>query len=409
MAITYVDSTLAVHDSVAAYDIAAPAGLQPNDLLLLFTMQDKDTANNLVAADFTQVISNSGGANFYYSGHYRWVGANEPSTYTVGGGTGSSNNAVLLAFRGVDRNNPFANAMLASTSGSTTSQTAPAFNVTVLGAMAVAAWFNVKFDTTKSQGFSTISNGMQVAEINTNSYAIMAAGYKLLSATGSTNTFVATTKVAPEGVGNNITLALRPGATGPAAPTVDAGAATGTVPINGTFTRTATDSDNGDPITSRAWTIQSGPAGVGTTLSTTADVSWTPTTVGTYTLRYTATNGIGSGFEDITVTVTAAAPTVSAGPDTSTVVNQVFSRTADENNNGATITARSWKIQTGPTGVGTTIGTAVALSWTPTVTGTYTLRYSATNSVGTTTDDATVIVTTAPPSGPEPGRFLIAY
>lgn len=90
------------------------------------------------------------------------------------------------------------------------------------------------------------------------------------------------------------------------------------------------------------------------------------------------------------------APTVNAGVDASVAVNSTFSRTATENNNGATITSRTWTIQSGPSGVGTTIGTAAALSWTPTVSGTYTLRYSATNSAGTGFDD--VVVTVSAPT-----------
>lgn len=90
----------------------------------------------------------------------------------------------------------------------------------------------------------------------------------------------------------------------------------------------------------------------------------------------------------------ATAPAVNAGADVpSQTVNTVFGRTATEDAGGSTITARTWKIQSGPAGVGTTIGTAAALSWTPTVVGAYTLRYSATNAYGTTTDD--VIVTVA--------------
>jgi hypothetical protein len=88
----------------------------------------------------------------------------------------------------------------------------------------------------------------------------------------------------------------------------------------------------------------------------------------------------------------AAVPTVGAGADASHPVSTAFSRTATENDNGQTITAREWKIQAGPAGVGNVLGTAAALSWTPATPGTYTLRYSATNSDGVGTDDVLVIV-----------------
>lgn len=92
------------------------------------------------------------------------------------------------------------------------------------------------------------------------------------------------------------------------------------------------------------------------------------------------------------------APTVGAGVDATTTTGTAFTRTATENANGASITSRAWTIVSGPAGVGTTIGTAAALSWTPTTAGTYVLRYSATNSAGTGTDDVTVTVQAAPPT-----------
>lgn len=87
-----------------------------------------------------------------------------------------------------------------------------------------------------------------------------------------------------------------------------------------------------------------------------------------------------------------AAPVVGAGVDSSVVVNQAFTRTATETNSP---TSRTWKILAGPSGVGATIGTSASLTWTPSVVGTYTLRYSATNASGTGTDDVIVTVTSA--------------
>ncbi len=55
---------------------------------------------------------------------------------------------------------------------------------------------------------------------------------------------------------------------------------------------------------------------------------------------------------------------LSAGPDASLAAGNTFSRTATEPS-GASISGRAWTIQTGPTGQGTTIGTAAALSWVP--------------------------------------------
>lgn len=85
-------------------------------------------------------------------------------------------------------------------------------------------------------------------------------------------------------------------------------------------------------------------------------------------------------------------PTVDAGADASALINVAFARTATENLNGGTAQSRAWTIEAGPAGVGNTIGTAAALSWTPTVTGQYTLRYSLTTDQGTDTDDVIVTV-----------------
>lgn len=90
--------------------------------------------------------------------------------------------------------------------------------------------------------------------------------------------------------------------------------------------------------------------------------------------------------------VGAAAPTVNAGADASIGRDHFFARTATENDGGGTITARTWTIQAGPNGVGNTIGSSASLSWTPTVAGTYTLRYTATNSAGSGYDEVELTV-----------------
>lgn len=73
-------------------------------------------------------------------------------------------------------------------------------------------------------------------------------------------------------------------------------------------------------------------------------------------------------------------PEVTLGAAGSASVAQAFTRTASETGTG--ITARKWAILDGPVGAGTTIGTAAALNWTPTVAGAYTLMYAAQNDEG---------------------------
>ena len=181
-------------------------------------------------------------------------------------------------------------------------------------------------------------------------------------------------------------LALLPTAS---PPTVAAGA-DATTQVDAVFARTATDSDNGATITAREWMIASDP-GTGTVRASTATLSWTPTTAGTYTLRYTATNSAGNTSDEITVTVTAE-PAVTAGADVTLAYGDTLSRTATEDDNGFAISGRAWTVESGPDQVGDTLASAAALSWTPTVPGTYVLRYTATNSQGPAFDEVTVLV-----------------
>jgi len=84
--------------------------------------------------------------------------------------------------------------------------------------------------------------------------------------------------------------------------------------VSTAFNRTATEVDNGAAITARAWTVVSGPAQVGATIGTTAALAWTPGTVGTYVLRYAATNSVGTTADPMTLGV-AVAPAAPTGSD----------------------------------------------------------------------------------------------
>lgn len=113
-----------------------------------------------------------------------------------------------------------------------------------------------------------------------------------------------------------------------------------------------------------------------------------------------AVDGFGTGttrdWHWIALEVKAAPvlPVVGAGNDTFGLVNSGLARTATESDSG--ITARSWTVFSGPAQVGATLSTAAALTWTPGTLGVYVLRYSATNSIGTGTDDVSVTVVEGP-------------
>lgn len=90
--------------------------------------------------------------------------------------------------------------------------------------------------------------------------------------------------------------------------------------------------------------------------------------------------------------LSATAPTVSVGNDIEVDQYDTVTKTATENNGGATITSRAWTVRSGPNQVGSTIGTTATLNWEPTVGGTYVIRYTASNSVGTHFDEFTATV-----------------
>lgn len=95
--------------------------------------------------------------------------------------------------------------------------------------------------------------------------------------------------------------------------------------------------------------------------------------------------------------VAVATAGVNAGADATATAGVLFSRTGAEVSL-TSVTTREWTIVSGPAGVGSTIGTAAALSWTPTAAGSYVIRYSAVHSGGTATDDATITVINPTPT-----------
>lgn len=113
------------------------------------------------------------------------------------------------------------------------------------------------------------------------------------------------------------------------------------------------------------------------------------------------------GGGGVTPPPSGGAPTVDAGTDATIIVNNGFTRTANES--GDNITARQWQITAGPTGVGTVLSTSVNLSWTPTVLGNYTLVFSATNNVGTSSDSTqiTVSATAGVETGTIPNKTIL--
>lgn len=129
---------------------------------------------------------------------------------------------------------------------------------------------------------------------------------------------------------------------GASLPTVDAGQDI-TLPLGVAVSRTASEDNGGGTITSRSWTIHAGPSGSGTTISNGSSLTWTPSVAGVYTLRYSATNSAGAGYDDVIVTIIAPELTTGAtSPITVTLAPATYrSRIRAENSSG-TSTWSAW-------------------------------------------------------------------
>jgi hypothetical protein len=154
------------------------------------------------------------------------------------------------------------------------------------------------------------------------------------------------------------------GPTVPGAPTIGSATAGSAGSGQATVAFTAPASNGGSAITS--YTATSSPGGL-TGTGTSSPIVVSGLTAGTaYTFTVRASNSAGQGTASAasnSVTVAAGSSSLSAGSDVTLAPTAPFNRTATEP--AGTITARSWKIQSGPLGEGTTIGTTAALSWIP--------------------------------------------
>jgi hypothetical protein len=178
----------------------------------------------------------------------------------------------------------------------------------------------------------------------------------------------------------------------PVVATVDAGTDRNVERTVGVVRAASETSDGGAAITARQWRLMSGPGGSGAPVNLPAYQGdpkrcLLPSAVaGVHVVRYTATNAVGGGYDEATITVTPLRPVVEAGADL-TQGMALVTRTASETAGDAAITARRWYVVEGPSLVGSTIGSAAALSWMPPTLGRWVLGYTATSSAGTSDVD----------------------
>jgi len=184
------------------------------------------------------------------------------------------------------------------------------------------------------------------------------------------------------------------------APVVDAGAdQTIQLPAQAALDGTVTDDGQPQATPTTTWSKVSGPGTVTFGNAGTVDTTAGFSVAGTYTLRLTANDGASSASDDVVVTVQPAnaAPTVDAGPNRTVVMP------ADASLDGTLLSpgypgpvTTAWSVASGPGTV--TFGNAAAIDTTAnfSATGTYTLRLTATNPTGSSSDTVVVTVNKLP-------------
>jgi PKD repeat protein len=184
------------------------------------------------------------------------------------------------------------------------------------------------------------------------------------------------------------------------APVVDAGAdQTIQLPAQASLDGTVTDDGQPQATPTTTWSKVSGPGTVTFGSAGAVDTTAGFSLAGTYTLRLTANDGASITSDDVVVTVQPAnaAPTVDAGPNRTVVMPAAASL------DGTLVSAgfpgpvtTAWSVASGP---GTaTFGNAAAIDTTATFSapGTYTLRLTATNLTGSSSDTMVVTVNKVP-------------
>ncbi|MBL8926314.1 MAG: hypothetical protein JNM77_08745 [Pseudonocardia sp.] len=264
---------------------------------LTVSTSDGKTLTQRVLAD--RVATTFNGLSTIYTAAYPSAATGVTVTVTTAGSDSLNREPSVDVFvvTGADLGNPVASS---GASGSATN--APSFSPTStvansLSIVAASEWQKRGVPVTAT-GFDVVRNFDQPSGGGISG----SVGYKLWGAVGS-QSYALDAFGTSSAAWNISRIELRPAV----APTVSAGADVPAHTEDTALTRTATEpSDGGQAITSRSWTIVSGPAGVGTTIGTAAALSWTPATPGSYVLRYSATNSIGTGTDDVAVEVIEA-------------------------------------------------------------------------------------------------------
>ncbi len=196
------------------------------------------------------------------------------------------------------------------------------------------------------------------------------------------------------------------------APIANAGADS-SITLPSTASLSGSVSDDGLPNGSVLTAAWSKVSGIGTVTFANASAAITTATfsaAGTYVLRLTASDGVLSSSDTVTVIVASAstpappnqAPTVDAGPDRSITLPATASLNGSASDDGlpagSTLT-RTWIKDSGAGTVTFANASAAATTATFSQAGTYVLRLTASDGTLSSSDTMSVVVAAAPPPG----------
>ena len=194
-----------------------------------------------------------------------------------------------------------------------------------------------------------------------------------------------------------LTYRLQPPNSGP---TVEAGPDVAIqLPAQATLDGTVSDDGQPQATPTTTWSRVTGPGTVTFGNAAAVDTTATFSAAGTYTLRLTADDGASSTSDDVVVTVepAGAAPLVSAGPD-GTILSPASASLdgtlVDPGSPGPVTT--TWSLVSGPGSVSFADAAAIDTTATFSAAGSYTLRLTATNATGSSSDTMVVTANKAP-------------
>ena len=147
--------------------------------------------------------------------------------------------------------------------------------------------------------------------------------------------------------------------------------------------------------TPMTWTVTSGALPSGLTLgSSTGIISGMPAAPGIFTLTVTATNAVGSNYQQLSLTVNAPPTIVTTSPLPAALTGTAYSLTLAATGT----TPMTWTVTGGALPSGLTLGSSTGtISGTPTAVGVFTPTVSATNALGSNSRPLSVTVNAPTP------------